>query len=158
MDYLYVQNYFFDGVEYLQIYEFNGKEFEEIAAYQGGIYFDTNELRETTLAANTFFGNNFEFPTIPVWVGDDGELEFGEYFDYALYDEWEKSLTELKNTIYDNNRSTLQSVLDYTNLWIKNIEKTETDDQYEGLQHIIRTARNQVFLKKEKELINKIPI
>lgn len=89
-DYLYVQNYFFDGVEYLQIYEFNGKEFEEIAAYQGGIYFDTNELRETTLAANTFFGNNFEFPTIPVWVGDDGELEFGEYFDYALYDEWEK--------------------------------------------------------------------
>lgn len=89
-DYLYVQNYFFDGVEYLQIYEFNGKEFEEIAAYQGGIYFDTNELRETTLAANTFFGNNFEFPTIPVWVGDDGELGFGEYFDYALYDEWEK--------------------------------------------------------------------
>ncbi len=73
-------------------------------------------------------------------------------------DEWEKSLTELKNTIYDNNRSTLQSVLDYTNLWIKNIEKTETDDQYEGLQHIIRTAQNQVFLKKEKELIKKIPI
>jgi len=101
-DYLYVQNFFFDGVEYLQIFEFNGKEFEEVAAYQGGIAFESNELTdEVPFWATTSFADNFEFPLIQVEVGDDGLLVFGEYFDYELYDGWEqyyayKPLSDLK--------------------------------------------------------------
>ncbi len=90
-DYLYVQNYFFDGVEYLQIFEFNGKEFEEVAAYQGGIAFESNELTdEVPFWATSSFADNFEFPSMQVKIGDDGLLVFGEYFDYDLYDDWEK--------------------------------------------------------------------
>ena len=89
-EYLYVQNFFFDGVEYLQIYEYNGKEFEEIAAYQGGIAFETNELTSAPFWATSSFADNFEFPSMQVEIGDDGFLEFGEYFDYELYDGWAK--------------------------------------------------------------------
>ena len=89
-DYLYVQNFFFDGVEYLQIYEFNGKEFKEVAAYQGGISFVTNEMTDAPFWATSSFADNFEFPSMQVKVGDDGLLVFGEYFDYDLYEDWEK--------------------------------------------------------------------
>lgn len=89
-DYLYVQNFFFDGVEYLQIYEFNGKEFKEIAAYQGGIAFETNEMTDAPFWATSSFADNFEFPSMQVKIGDDGLLVFGEYFDYDLYEDWEK--------------------------------------------------------------------
>ena len=89
-EYLYVQNFFFDGVEYLQIYEYNGKEFEEIATYQGGIAFETNELTSAPFWATSSFADNFEFPSMQVEIGDDGFLEFGEYFDYELYDGWAK--------------------------------------------------------------------
>ena len=89
-DYLYVQNYFFDGVEYLQVFEFNGKEFEEVVAYQGGIYVETNELTETTFSANGSFAGSFAFSSTTANVDDDGWLELGEVFYYDLYDGWEE--------------------------------------------------------------------
>ena len=58
-DYLYIQNHFFDGVDFLQIFEFDGQKFVEIAAYQGGISFETNELTDTNFWANTSFADNF---------------------------------------------------------------------------------------------------
>ncbi len=107
-DYLYVQNHFFDGVDFLQVYEFNGKEFEEVMDFDGGLSFETNELRGTTFWANGSFAGSFAFSSTEANVGDDGMLELGEVFYYDLYDGWEEhsyyeAVSDMKSSEPDEN-------------------------------------------------------
>ena len=90
-DYLYIQNHYFDGVDFLQIFEFDGEKFVEIAAYQGGVSFETNELTDSNFWANTSFANSFEFPCALVMVDDDGCLIREGDFRYELYEGWEEN-------------------------------------------------------------------
>ena len=90
-DYLYVSNYYFDGVEFLQIFEYKNGEFKEIGSYHGGIYFDSNEMKDTDFIADGSFAGNFAFSKNAVSIRDDGLLEFSDTYYYDIYENWENS-------------------------------------------------------------------
>ena len=91
-DYLYVQNYYFDGVEILQIFEYANGEFKEIGNYSGGVSFNSNELvDETTFYANGSFAGGFAFSQAKASVGEDGTLNLGEIYYYDIFDDWKEN-------------------------------------------------------------------
>ena len=91
-DYLYVQNYYFDGVEMLQIFEYANGEFKEIGNYSGGVSFNSNELvDETTFYANGSFAGGFAFSQAKASVGEDGTLNLGEIYYYDIFDDWKEN-------------------------------------------------------------------
>ncbi|MCR5848700.1 MAG: RsiV family protein [Lachnospiraceae bacterium] len=87
-DFLYLQNYFYDGVEFLQTFEIQNGKFVSIGEYDGGISFNTNELVETIFDTNIPFTGNFEFAWKNARVTDNGTLEpKSNIFRYHIYKE-----------------------------------------------------------------------
>ena len=88
-DYLYVTNYYFDGVESLQVFEYKNGQFEEVRDLSGGITFETSKLEEVEFSANGSFASNFAFSHTTFSVGDDGMPVLGDVYYYDLYDGWQ---------------------------------------------------------------------
>lgn len=88
-DYIYVQNYYFDGVEMLQFFEYEDGEFVEKEKFSGGISFNTNELTGVDYESNGSFCFNFAFSKADSVIGEDGQLEISDVYFYYIYNNWE---------------------------------------------------------------------
>jgi len=84
-DYLYVQSHFYDGVEILNIYEFTDGKLVKKEGFDGGLDFNTNELKSTDYSALFFFGSNFEYATTTASINEDGSLKLEEKYLFDTY-------------------------------------------------------------------------
>ncbi|MBO4347385.1 MAG: hypothetical protein J5840_07080 [Lachnospiraceae bacterium] len=88
-EYVYIQNYFYDGVGWLQTYEIKDGNLEFLEAYGVSIDFSTNELTQAMASASVGFTDDMVFAETPVNVADDGYLDWPDdrWFYYLNLDD-----------------------------------------------------------------------
>lgn len=88
-EYIYIQNYFYDGVGWLQAYEIIDGCLEPLEEYGVSIDFSTNELTQTMASASVGFTDEMVFAETPVNVADDGYLDWPDdrWFYYLNLDD-----------------------------------------------------------------------